>query len=263
MEPARIEEPEPPERIEADAQAYWSESDTEGTVRDMSHWRGEGRWDEEAWADLGRRHVFLFEQLCARAGVRPSTIRTMVEWGSGGGANAVAFCGRLERFYGVDISAANLQECRRQVDKERGEGFRTVWIPVGQPEHCLQTIETPVDFFLSTAVYQHFPSKPYGERVTRLAARLLRPGGLALIQIRYDDGSERLRPKDRDYRRNVTFFNSYRPDEFAEIALAAGFTVLHVPVAPNAYYAYYYLQKRPTLGQEAPGPRATGRLASV
>ncbi|MFC2023762.1 class I SAM-dependent methyltransferase [Chloroflexota bacterium] len=184
----------------------------------------------------------MFEKLCLLAEVtRP--IHSMIEWGPGGGTNAVQFCSEVTHLYGVDISAANLAECERQLEMRGFLGFRPILVDAKQPELCQACMESPAAFFLSTAVYQHFPSKQYGVRVTELAHRLLADGGAALIQIRYDDGSERFKPRQRDYCSNVVTFTSYGIVEFWQIVTQLGFNPLAIVLDPKVNYAYYFLEK--------------------
>jgi hypothetical protein len=234
---------EAPEVLASAAGRYWSQSSTVPWIQDMSHWRGRGRWrDDRVWRSIGARHFAMYEQLCLLAR-RPRPIRSMLEWGPGGGANAVAFAPEVEKFHGVDISAANLDACGRQLESIGFEGWHPVEIDANRPGECLDVVTTPIDFFLSTAVFQHFPGKAYGAEVVRIAHRLLASPGIALIQIRYDDGSEILQPKRRDYAKNAVTFTSYRIDEFWQIASDAGFEVLSVALSPGDCYASYWLRK--------------------
>jgi hypothetical protein len=234
--------PQSNSRILADAENFWN-CDHQGRLSDDSHWLGNGRWTkEEDWIQIGRIHWNMFEQLCLLSGpARP--IERMIEWGPGGGANATKFCVEVQEYFGVDISKANLTECQRRLETCGFKGFRPVLIDIKHPEQCLQFVETPVEFFLCTAVYQHFPGKEYGVRVTELAYELLRDKGLALIQIRYNNGAKRFRPKRRDYYKNVITFTSYSIDEFWEIVLQIGFKPLAVTLETSTHYAYFYLQK--------------------
>jgi cyclopropane fatty-acyl-phospholipid synthase-like methyltransferase len=232
-----------PEVLAAEAGRYWSRSSSTPWIRDLSHWRGQGRWsDDRTWRAIGERHFDSFQELCATAH-RPRPIRSMVEWGPGGGANAVAFAREVAEFYGVDISEANLAECGEQLSRVGFAGWRPVKIDAGDPRGCLSDIKRPVDFFLSTAVFQHFPGKAYGAQVMRIAHELLAPRGIALVSIRYDDGSEALRQKDRDYAKNAITFTSYGVKEFAEIARTIGFEVLSMTLSPDDCYAAYGLVK--------------------
>jgi len=211
-----------------EAGRYWRQSEVRPWVQDMSHWRGRGRWaDDSAWKNVGAKHLELYRRLCVLSS-RETPVRSMLEWGPGGGANAVAFAAEVARFYGVDISPANLRECRQQLDAINYEDFRPIEIDANAPEQCLNSIDDPVDFVLCTAVFQHFPGKSYGERVMRVFHRALADDGIALVQTRYDDGSEALRSKNTDYAKNVVAFTSYRVEEFWQIAEQAGFEPLSV-----------------------------------
>ncbi len=241
--------PQPESRILRDAESFWNS----GHVRlpDDSHWLGKGRWTkEEDWIQIGKIHWNMFEKLCLLSGTA-HPIQRMVEWGPGGGANAVTFCAEVQEFFGIDISEANLTECQHRLEALGFRGFSPIVVDIRHPEQCLQFVKIPVDFFLSTAVFQHFPSKEYGVCVTELAYKLLRDKGLALIQIRYDSGAKRFRPKRRDYQKNVITFTSYGIDEFWEIVRQIGFRPLAVTLETSTHYAYFYLQKSACVGEIA------------
>jgi methyltransferase family protein len=211
------------ETLAADAKNYWSQSGVRPWVADMSHWRGRGRWaDDQVWTSIGHEHVQMFRQLCLLS-ARTAPVRTMLEWGPGGGAN--------------------LQECGRQLTDARFRSFHPVEIDAAQPERVLAAVDEPIDFALSTAVFQHFPGKEYGQRVLNILHRLLAPDGIALIQTRFDDGSETLACKHSDYARNVVTFTSYRIEEFWDNCAQAGFQPLSVVLKPEPCYAYYFLRK--------------------
>lgn len=229
--------------IATDAGRFWSQSSERPWIRDLSHWRGRGRWaDDQLWSAMGRHHLAMFQEL-RRLARHTTPVRTMLEWGPGGGPNAVAFVHSVERFYGVDISPANLAECGRQLQSTAAAKWNPILIDPATPASCLEQISHPIDFFLSTAVFQHFPGKAYGIEVMRIAQRLLASPGLALIQIRYDDGSDALRPKESDYAKNAVTFTSYRIDEFWQIAADTGFVPLSVTLSPTDCYATYWLCK--------------------
>ncbi|MEW6111143.1 MAG: class I SAM-dependent methyltransferase [Thermodesulfobacteriota bacterium] len=231
-------------RVISDAGRFWAASDGDPDLRDLSHWAGEGRWtDREAWERIGRAHWRMFERLCLLAECE-KRVESMAEWGPGGGANAIQFCRAIPRFYGIDISRANLEECERQVRAHGLHGFTPVLIPGDRPEECEQAIGEPVEFFLSTAVYQHFPSRNYGIRVTRIAHRLLSDNGIALIQIRYDDGDRAHRSKTRNYADQALSFTTWTIEHFWAEADDCGFEPLAISLDTDARYAYYFLKKR-------------------
>jgi hypothetical protein len=227
-----------------DAEVYWSESDIDAPKRDTSHWLGEGRWSSsETWAQIGIKHYQMFKKLVTMGSGRNS-LQRMVEWGPGGGANVTEFLkNSFKTCYGVDISRSNLNECCRQVEARRLNGFVPVCISIESPQAALQLIQEPVDFFLSTAVFQHFPSKDYGRAIIDIASRTLAMHGLALIQIRYDNGRSAYRPKRRNYHDHVITFTSYAIDEFWHIAADHYLSPRSVLLEPDNNYAYYFLEK--------------------
>jgi len=234
--------------IEAD-QRYWSGGHKDGRpFEDYSHWRGFGPWqDRERWLRLGRVHFEMFERLCLVTGI-PRPVRRVVEWGSGGGANAVHFVREAEEFCGIEISEASLGECRRVLEEAGFRGFKPVLIQAESPEQALDLAGGGFDFFICTYVFESLPTRAYGERVLRVALDLLRPGGLALVQIRYDDGTPRSAQQKLDYDRHVYRFTSYRVEDFWKIAAAAGFRPEYVTLVPDwaegfsgDLYAYFAL----------------------
>jgi SAM-dependent methyltransferase len=230
--------------LAVEAGRYWRQSAVRPWVQDMSHWRGQGRWaDDAAWKSVGAKHHDLYRQLSALSG-RQTPVQSMLEWGPGGGANAVVFAPGMSRFYGVDISPANLQECGRQLDGIGYKAFRPIEIDAGTPEQCLDAIDAPVDFVLCTAVFQHLPGKAYSQNVMRVFHQALADDGIALVQTRYDDGSETLRCKSSDYAKNVVTFTSYRVEEFWGVAAESGFEPLGVVLWPEPRYAFYLLKKK-------------------
>jgi 2-polyprenyl-3-methyl-5-hydroxy-6-metoxy-1,4-benzoquinol methylase len=230
-------------RIAEDAQAYWSGSTTDEDLRDLSHWAGEGRWSElDRWKQIGRTHFGMFRTLCELAGVAQPAGR-MLEWGPGGGANAVRFAETFDTFVGVDISESNLDECGRRLTAVGYEGYQPVLIDAAEPESVTARVAEPIDFFLCTAVYQHFPGREYGERVTRAAAAMLAPEGLALIQTRYPSDDPATASKRSDYCRNVLQFTAYRVAEFWTLARRCGLEPMMVKLVETDRYAYYFLRK--------------------
>lgn len=222
------------------AAAYWNpEAPPDGHLKHYAHWQGVGTFaDNERWLALGRAHFGMFERACREAQL-PSPAGAVVEWGCGGGMNAIHFVKHAQRYYGVEIGQASLDESARVLGEAGYDGFRPALIAANAPEQALELIDEPCDFFLSTYTFQVFPSKAYGRRVTGIAHRLLKPGGAAVIQIRYDDGSVDGAPKARNYSANVVHFTSYAISEFWLLAESAGFRPLDVYLVP-AYKRYPY-----------------------
>lgn len=232
------------EAIIAEAGEFWARPMERPGVQDMAHWPGAGRWaDLEKWKAIGMGTLGHLKTLCILTG-HSLPVRSLVEWGPGGGANVVALESLTSRFYGVDISASTLDICGKVATQIGFAGFSPICIDIAAPEQVVSQIPEPVELFLSTAVFQHFPSRAYTQRVLRIASRLLAPDGVALIQTRYDDGSEQMRPKQGDYSANVVQFLSFRVEEFWALAATCGFEPLAVHLDPSVSYAYYYMTKR-------------------
>lgn len=129
--------------LAADAQAYWRGDHS--ILPQHSHWRGAGKFDEDdRWLGMGQRHVELYRRLARMAG-KPEQIGTIVEWGCGGGANAVHFAGLSSTFVGVDVSRTTLEECGRQLAAVGFEDYVPVEIDVADPERALDALPGPVD----------------------------------------------------------------------------------------------------------------------
>jgi Methyltransferase domain len=230
---------------------YWNDGDKAGVdLKDYSHWAGAGPWqDREKWLSLGRVHFEMYEQLCLVTGTR-RPLDSAVEWGSGGGANAIHFINEVRNFCGIEIAQPSLDECGRVLTESGFSGFQPVLISAEAPEQALELAPGPFDLFLSTYVYELLPGRGYGERITRVAWQMLKPGGLALIQIRYDDGSSRSSQKNADYFRHSTRFTSYRVEEFWVLAEKIGFEPRYVRLVPQKtagfsgdLYAYFAMTK--------------------
>lgn len=233
-------------RLSADAQGYWRRP-VDAKWRSDSHWRdGPAFGDGRLWDRIGAEHLALFE-----AGARMSGFdrpwRRILDWGCGGGANAVHFAPRAEAYIGVDISTETLAECGRQVADVCDTEFLAVSIDVAEPEAALAQIGDPCDIFLSFYVFELVPTPEYGERLLRIAHQLLTPGGLALIQIKYETGRWRTKPRRRAYRRRLADMTTYRIDEFWQLAERCGFSPQAIHLVPeneiDQRYAYYFLRR--------------------
>lgn len=225
--------------LEKDAGEFWSESETNASIQDLSHWSGVGRWvDKRKWAAIGEDHLNRFLKFAKCENIKQ--YNHAVEWGPGGGSNAVAFLKLFKCYTGVDISGPNLQECVRQVNLRRLESFTPVLIDVEKPESIADIIKSKCDLFISTAVFQHFPSKEYGNRVLKSVYKILEPNASVIIQIRYDNGDPIYIPKKRDYKKNAVVFNSYRIDEFWCLMVNSGLEVITVKLFPENNIAYFF-----------------------
>lgn len=223
------------------AQQYWNDvaSDHWGS---NSHVKGE----VPGWEGIGLSHREMFECFARAAGIDPHP-RRVLEWGAGGGANAVAFAPSAEEFLAVDVSRAVLEECRRQVAAVTDTPCRTIVVEVDAPEEMVGVVENPVDLFLCLYVIELLPSREHAARVMRVAARLLRPGGSALVQVKYRTTSPFTRSRTWSYSRQIAAMTSFAIHDFWELSASWGFTPRFLTLVPrnelDERYAYFFLTR--------------------
>lgn len=216
--------------------------------------------DGALWRRIGENHLAMLEEAAGSDGAGWGRV---VEWGCGGGANAVHLAPRCTEFIGVDVAPASLVECARQVESECDTPFRSVLIDVAEPEQALAAIDQPCDLFVAFYVFELIPSPEYGERILRIASRLLAPGGLALIQVKYDDGTWRTRSRRRSYRSGLADMTTYSVPAFWELAASCGLEPQTIKLVPrdalDERYAYFHLRKpTPVPDRSAPAHRSDG-----
>jgi len=236
---------QPEGTLERDAARYW-EHGAGDPWRNNSHWRGGSQFDGTGlWEKAGQEHLDLYQRLRQAAAGNPAPVDRVVDWGCGGGANAVAFAPLASEIIGVDVSADSVQECARQVGG--AAEFTGVVASVSRPEQAAATIARPVSLFLCLYVLELVPSKEYGLRLMRIAYDLLTPGGQAFVQIKYSAGSWRTSSRRRSYRRDLAGV-AYRVDEFWTAMTRIGFQPETVVLVPrnelDERYAYFLLVRR-------------------
>jgi hypothetical protein len=240
------------EKIERDAQKFW-ESDSRHLPQ-LAHWRGAGVFtDDTRWLAWGAGHLDLYRDF-ARMLDAPLSVHRIVEWGAGGGANAIHFAPFAREYVGVEITRANLDECNRMLAEAGINNFVPVLIRTDAPEEALSLVHGPCEVFLCLGVFQALPTPEYGYRLLDIARKLLAPGGLAIIQIKYIKQSWSTKPKRFGYKRNYPILTSYALDEFWISAERKGFEpkcltlVPRHPVNGDGDYAYFLLRKPSTPG---------------
>lgn len=236
-------------RETAAARSVWNEHEDELHRADNSHYRGVGRWADDAkWQSIGRRTRADLDRMLRfydYSGDFWATPRAILEWGPGGGANAFAFRDVAKPFYGVDISEKNLAECGRMLTQEGSDMLRPILIEEGLDE-VVAAIDQPIDVFFSIAVFQHFPSKAYGQDVLRLMYEKMAPFSLGMVQIRYDNGNPRFKPirSVEEYQKRHITATSYALDEFHAILQQTGFEdVFITEIRPRSNYAFFHFRK--------------------
>jgi len=233
-------------KLSIDAQRYWNDPST-GNRQADSHWRESTPFrDSDLWSAIGHRHLLMLERGARTIGVSRPPNR-ILEWGCGGGANAVHFAPRAQEFIGVEVSAESLTECARQIAEVCDTPFQPVLVDVADPEHALNLIHGSIDVFLCLYVFELLPTPEYGARILRIARELLAPGGLALIQIKYDDGRWTSKPRRRAYRSGVASMTSYPIASFWQLAEDCGLIPESIELVPrnelDERYAYFILSR--------------------
>lgn len=237
---------QPESKISADSQRYWTESDGARWKAD-SHWHDAGPFAEgDLWSQIGLRHLTMLQR-GARMVEFTRPWRRVVEWGCGGGANAIHFAKLADEFIGVEVSSESLAECGRQVAAHCDTPFRPVLIEVAEPEQAIAEIGAECDIFLCCYVFELIPTPEYGERLLRIARELLAPGGLALIQIKYHEGGFWTRSRRRSYRSGVAEMTTYPIAQFWRLAARCGLRPESIELVPSneldERYAYFLLSK--------------------
>lgn len=211
------------------AREVWENYEDETRRRELSHWRGVGKYqDDNRWLSIGRKTVATLDGMSRFSG-RPWHVNgapfRVLEWGPGGGANAHALGRLADAYYGVDISASNLQEAGRMLEAEKVTSFRPIHL--GDDIKLVRaSIDQPIDLFLSTAVFQHFPSKEYGIAVLEEIRAVCRDNALGFIQIRYEDGRFKGATSMHDYKKHFVTATSYDIGEFAQACRQLGLHTL-------------------------------------
>ncbi len=77
------------DRLTRDASRYWS-GEYGNRLQNDSHWHGGSKFnDNDLWAAIGQDHLQLFRRM-RKISDAPAPLKRIVDWGCGGGANAVS-----------------------------------------------------------------------------------------------------------------------------------------------------------------------------
>jgi len=226
-----------------DARGYWTGESGEGWLSD-SHWRG--GLDDELWLEVGKDHLELFGTF-AKALDRQSNLGVVIEWGCGGGANAVAFAPSAEKFIAADVSTDSVAECIRQVHAVCDTPTEALVIDIEDPEQAAKGLEGTCDTFLCMYVLELTAGPQEALRIMRVAERLLVSGGMAFVQVKYHNADRHTRGHTRNYRRNLANMTTFGIDEFWVQSQQCGLTPQLISLVPrnrlDSRYAYYALTK--------------------
>lgn len=246
---SRLNITESEEKLAYDNQIFWNRDYSNPILAQDAHWLNNGKFeDHQVWLNLGKEHLKLMFDFSSVLKIN-FPVKQIIEWGSGGGANAVHFAPLTEKFIGIDITSESLEECERQVLKTGLKNFVPVKINASVPETVLNSNIKDADLFICTYVYELFPSSEYGLNILKLANLMLKKDGIAFVHIRYNDGRESLKSKKWGYNLHPYIMTTYTLEEFWEKSKDCGFEPLCIymkpdqPLVDDKYYAYYFLKK--------------------
>ena len=138
---------------------------------------------------------------------------------------------------GVDVAAASLAECRRQLDAEGlADRFVPVEAEVDDPEAAAREVlasARPCDLFLCVYVFELVPGPTYAQRLMRIAHDLLAPGGVGIVQFKYATNDWRGRPRRWAYRLNLVKTTVLHVEQFWRMAEEAGLVPHAMTLVPE------------------------------
>ncbi len=241
---------EDPGQLARQARHFWNEVSQQNPQRAQeAHWRGHGAFtDDSVWLKLGRDHVQLLQRALHAHG-RTLSPRRVVEWGCGGGMNAVHLVRSAQAYFGVDIATATLQECARQVQAEGGGPFVPVLVDPLSPRAALPQIGGHCDLFLCTYVFELLPSEAHALEVVDIARDLLSPGGVALLHVRLARSGPAGGSRPWGYAQNMAHNVRFTNEAFTKACRDRGLRLLEpvmvgeVPELGERDYAYYVFER--------------------
>ena len=131
--------------------------------------------DEARFDESGRIQAVTFLR---RLGLRDTASLEMVEIGCGLGRMTHEFARRFRLVYALDVSAEMIGRARA-----RWGGLANVRFLVGSGQGLEGIADASVDFAFSFLVLQHVPDPAVVLRYVRETGRVLRPGGVAFLQL--------------------------------------------------------------------------------
>lgn len=237
-------------KLAAENQDFWNGDYSNPGIAQGAHWKNNGVFENnQIWHDIGKEHLDLILNYSSVLNIQ-FPVKQIIEWGCGGGANAVHFAPLTEIFTGIEITPESLIECNKQVLEGGFNNFRPILIDASAPESVLNEQISEADLFICTYVYEMLPSPAYGLSVLNLANKMLKNEGIAFIQIRYSDGKKGIKSKRWGYKFHASYMTTYTLEEFWEYSKEFGFEPLGVylkPIQPLVHeqcYAYFFLRKK-------------------
>lgn len=231
-----------------DAAAYWQRADQPDWAAN-SHWRG--GLSDEAWRNVGNENLGIFRKLVVGLG-EVDDFGIVIDWGCGGGANAVAFAGYAERIIVADVSSDSVEESLARVREACATPVDGLIIDIEHPEIAAKQYAGVCDTFLCIYVIELTAGKHEALRIVDAAKEVLKPGGIAMFQVKYSTKSIGSRSAKRAYARNLASMTTFAIDEFWCALADRGLTPHLVTLVPenelDSRYAYFAAVKPVPVG---------------
>jgi SAM-dependent methyltransferase len=135
-----------------------------------------GKWDVEAFFELGRQEVGRALAVLPGLGLTPGTRRAL-DFGCGVGRLSQALAGHVDEVIGLDIAPSMLEKAR-ELDRSNG---RVQFVLNPAPDLALIPSGS-VDIVYSSLVLQHMPTELARGYLAEFV-RVLAPGGVAIFQV--------------------------------------------------------------------------------
>lgn len=238
------------EAIARRAQQVWRDPSTKDLA---SHSHAVDGLPADIWNDLGDNAWGRFYD-AKSALVWDGPLHTLMDYGCGHGAQAMAFAPAVNEIVGIDVQQDALRRCEQNVTSDwvadLDNGPRCSFLPVliDNPEDVHDHVKHGyVDAFVSFYVFELIPGQRYGERILRMAFDVLRPGGIGFVQFKYPTGWWSQTRRLGYSSRNLADTTKYRPDEFWAMVERVGFTPGHITIAEedilDKHYGYMSFTK--------------------
>ena len=135
-----------------------------------------GKWDVEAFFDLGRREVDGALAALPGLGLAPGRLRAL-DFGCGVGRLSQALAAHVDEVTGLDIAPSMLDKAR-ELDRSGGR----VRFVLNQEPNLAVITTASVDIVYSSLVLQHMPPELARGYLAEFV-RVLAPGGVAIFQV--------------------------------------------------------------------------------
>ena len=230
-----------------EASIFWNREKlgNSDTFASLSHWQNSRNWDENRFKAWGELNLQRYKQLITYMQSEKDSVKRVIEWGPGGGSNAVAFLSKLNCHYtAVDISIENLQETQRQC-RNFEKNLNTIHIDITNIEHVLRVLSiSSFDLFLITSVIPHLPTREHFERIMKIAYKLLKPNGFFIGSVII---GSKTRATKKSYFHSPNSSLIYTFQDFNFLMRKSGFEITYLTLdnftSKKTTYCFYFCRK--------------------